>query len=63
MHWEYPGRKQKATGFFNLKGSPYRDDKGFSQLISYLHGAIINAVPRMGGVNRQNLNCINSLHI
>ena len=49
MRWEYPGRKQKATGFFNLKGSPYRDDKGFSQLISYIHGESNNADLGMGG--------------
>ena len=29
----HSGRKQKATGFVYLKGSPYRDDEGSSQII------------------------------
>ena len=31
-----------------LKGSPYRDAEGSSQLISCLHDEIINAAPRIG---------------
>ena len=45
----YSGRKQKATGYFLLTGSPYRDAEGSSHLRSCLHDAIINDDPRLGG--------------
>ena len=32
-----------------LKGSPYRDAEGLSQLISCLRDAIINSAPIIGG--------------
>ena len=44
----YSGRKQKATGFVYLQGSPYRDSEGSSQLISCLNYAIINVAPIIG---------------
>ena len=47
--WTYSGRKRKATGFVLLTGSPYLDAEGSSQLRLFLHNAIINAAPRIGG--------------
>ena len=32
IHWKYSGRKQKATGYVYITGSPYRYDEGLSQL-------------------------------
>ena len=45
----HSGRKRKATGFVYLKGSPYRDADGSSQLRSCRHDEIINTAPRIGG--------------
>ena len=45
----YSGRKQRATSYVYLNGSPYRDAKGSSQPRSCLHDAIINAALRIGG--------------
>ena len=47
MRPKYSGRKQKATGYVLITGSPYRDAEGSSQLRSCLHDAIINAAPRI----------------
>ena len=48
IHWTYSGRKLKAKGYVLITGSPYNDAEGSSQLISCLHDAIINYVPRIG---------------
>ena len=45
----YSGRKQDATGYDYIAGSPYCDDEGFPKLRSCLHDAIINSDPRIGG--------------
>ena len=47
----YSGRKRKATGYVYITGSPYLDAEGLSQLRSYLHDAIINSAPIIGGKN------------
>ena len=49
IHWVHLGRKQKATGFVYIKGSPYCDTEVSSQIRSCLHGATINADPKIGG--------------
>ena len=38
-----------ATGYVHIKGSPYRDADGLLQLISFIHDAINNVAPRIGG--------------
>ena len=45
----YSGRKQKATGYVYITGATYLDAEGLSQLRSYLHDAIINSAPIIGG--------------
>ena len=45
----YSGRKRKATGYFYITGSPYRDGEGSSQLRFCICCAIINADPIIGG--------------
>ena len=47
--WKYSGRKWRATFFVYLKGSPYIDAEGSSQIRSCLHDRIINAAPIIGG--------------
>ena len=47
--WTYPIIKQRATGCLYLKGSPYRDAEGFSQIRLCLHDANLNSAPRIGG--------------
>ena len=42
------GRKQKATCYILLTGSPYRDAEGSSQVRSCLHDSIINSAPIIG---------------
>ena len=49
ISWTYSGRKQRATGYVYLNGSPYLDAEGLSQLISCLRLDIINAAPIIGG--------------
>ena len=49
IHQTYSGRKQKATCYVLITGSPYRDSEGSSLNISCLHDAISNAAPRIGG--------------
>ena len=44
----YSGRKQRATGYVYLKGSPYRDTEGSSHLRSFICDTIINSAPRIG---------------
>ena len=58
----YLERKRKATGFVYLKGSPYRDDKGSSQIRSYLNDEIISAAPIVGKKFTDWI-CIDSVHI
>ena len=53
------GRKRKPTGLVYLKGSPYCDDEGSSQLRSFLNDAIINADPGIGE-ELTSMNCIGS---
>ena len=58
----YSRRKQKATGYVYITGSPYRDAKGLSQLRSCLHDVIINAAPRIGE-KPTNPNCIDNVYL
>ena len=37
----YSGRKKRETGYVHLKGSPYHDAEGSSQLRLCIHDAII----------------------
>ena len=53
----YSGRKRNITGLVYLQGLPYRDAEGSSHLRSYLHDAIINTSPRIGGKLKKT-NCI-----
>ena len=48
IRWTYYGIKRKATGYFSITGSPYRDAEGSPQLRSCLHDAIVNSSPRIG---------------
>ena len=59
---KYSGRKQRATGYVYLNGSPYCDAEVSSQIISCLHDAIINAAPRIGK-KLKNWNIIDSFHL
>ena len=45
----YSQSKQKATGYFLITGSLYRDAEVSPPFRSCLHDAIINASPRIGG--------------
>ena len=45
----YSGRKRKATGYDLITGSPYRDAEGSPHHRSFLHDAIINVAPMIGG--------------
>ena len=49
MRRTYSGRKQKATGYVLITGSPYCDAEGSPHHRLCLHDAIINAAPRIGG--------------
>ena len=63
IHRTYSGRKRKATGYVLITGSPYRDAEGSPQLISCLHGAIVNAAPSIGGGGLTNQNYIDNVHL
>ena len=49
MRWTYSGRKWKATGYVLITGSPYRDTEGYPHIRSFLHDAIVNSAPSIGG--------------
>ena len=58
----YSGRKQKATGYVLITGSPYRYSEGSSQLRSCLHDAIFNDSPIIGEI-LTNHNYIDNVHL
>ena len=45
---KYSVRKIKSTDIGLKTGSPYCDAEGPPQLISFIHGAIVNAATRIG---------------
>ena len=45
----YSGRKRKATCYVLITGSQYRDAEGSPHHRSFLHDAIINVAPIIGG--------------
>ena len=51
IHRTSSRRKRKATGHVLITGSPYCDAEGSPYHRSCLHGATINAAPRIGGGN------------
>ena len=64
IHQTYSVRKRKDTGFVYLKGSPYCDSGGSSNLRSCLHDAMINSEQILGGeVRGLKTNCIYSVRL